>query len=413
MLESHVKLALKVLGRRPFFTAVSLLGVTLTLLVLTVATALFDHAFARHAPEVRQDRTLLVFFLELQGDRASSSGWPGYPLLDRYARGLPGVERMSVSTQIQSAFSYVGGERVRSFLKRTDGDFWRIMAFDFVEGGPYSDEDVASARPVAVINAATRDRFFGGGAAVGRSFEIEGQRYQVVGVVRDVPFLRLVSFADVWVPLTVTRSEAWRRDLRGGFMGVLLARSPADFPSIRSEFRSRMATVDLSGTEFKTARAEAETLFATFARILLRTRHGQGGFVAKLAAILAGLALAFMSLPALNLVNLSVSRALERASEIGVRRAFGASRAALVGQFVLENVLLTLIGGAIALVLTGAALRGLTASGLIPYADLHLNPRVFAWGLAFALVFGVFSGAWPAWRLARLHPVEALRGATR
>jgi putative ABC transport system permease protein len=413
MLRSHVKLALKVLGRRPFFTAVSLLGVTLTLLVLTVAAALFDHAFARHAPEVRQDRTLLVFFLELRGDRATSSGWPGYLFLDRYARDLPGVERMSISTGVKSAFSYVGGDRVRSFLKRTDGDFWRIMAFEFLEGGPYTDEDVASARPVAVINTATRDRFFGSGAAVGKSLEIEGQRYQVVGVVRDVPFLRLVPFADVWVPLTVARSDAWRRDLRGSFMGVLLARSRADFPAIQSELRSRMATVDLSGTEFETASAEAETLFATFARILLRTGPGQSGFVPKLVAILSGLALAFMALPALNLVNLQVSRALERASEIGVRRAFGASKAALVGQFVLENVVLTLIGGGIALVATEAALRALTASGLVPYADLHLNGRIFAWGLFFALVFGMLSGAWPAGRLARLHPVEALRGGTR
>ena len=137
-------------------------------------------------------------------------------------------------------------------------------------------------------------------------------------------------------------------------MGVLLARSRADFPAIQAEFRSRMATVDLSGTEFKTASAEAETLFATFARLLLRTGPsravvgrgaGPGGFVTKLVLVLSGLALAFMALPALNLVNLSVSRALERAGEIGVRRAFGASRAALVGQFVLENVILTLIGG--------------------------------------------------------------------
>jgi putative ABC transport system permease protein len=174
-----------------------------------------------------------------------------------------------------------------------------------------------------------------------------------------------------------------------------------------------VATVDLSGTEFKTARAEAETLFATFARILLRTGPGQGGFAAKLAAVLTGLALAFMALPALNLVNLSVSRALERASEIGVRRAFGASRTALVGQFVLENVILTLIGGAVALVAAEAALRALTASGLVPYADFHVNVRIFAWGVFFALVFGVLSGAWPAFRLSRLHPVEALRGGTR
>lgn len=422
MLRSHVKLAFKVLGRRPFFTAVSLVGITLTLLVLTVVAALFDHAFARHAPEVRQDRTLLVFFLELRGDRATSSGWPGYLLLDRYARDLPGVERMSVSTQAESAFSYVGGDRVRSFLKRTDGNFWRIMAFDFVEGGPYTDEDVASARPVAVINAATRDRFFGKDHAVGKAVEIEGQRYQVVGVVRDVPFLRLVPFADVWVPLTVARSDAWKRNLRGGFMGVFLARSRADFPAIQSEFRARMATVDLSGTEFKTASAEAETVLATFARLLLRTGPsraavgrgaGPGGFVTKLFLVLSGLALAFMALPALNLVNLSVSRALERAGEIGVRRAFGASRAALVGQFVLENVILTLVGGAITLVATEAALRALTASALVPYADFHLNWRIFGWGLFFALAFGVLSGAWPAWRLSRLHPVEALRGGTR
>jgi putative ABC transport system permease protein len=420
MLRSHVKLAFKVLGRRPFFTAVSLVGVTLTLLVLTVVAALFEHAFAPQAPETRQDRTLLVFFLELRGERASSSGWPGYLFLDRYARGLPGVERTSFSTQIASAFSYVGGSRVRSFLKRTDGEFWRIMSFDFVEGGPFTDEDVATARPVAVINTSTRDRFFGGEPAVGRSVEIEGQRYRVVGVVRDVPFLRLVPFADVWVPLTVARSDAWKRDLRGGFMGVLLARRAADFPAIQSEFRSRVASADLSGTEFTTASAEAETLFATIARLLLRTGpsralvgRAESGFAGRLLVVLSGLALAFMALPTLNLVNLSVSRALERASEIGVRRAFGASRAALVGQFVLENVILTLVGAGLALAATEVALRTLNASGFIPYAELHVNVRVFGWGVFFALVFGLLSGAWPAWRLSRLHPVEALRGGIR
>jgi putative ABC transport system permease protein len=58
-------------------------------------------------------------------------------------------------------------------------------------------------------------------------------------------------------------------------------------------------------------------------------------------------------------------------------------------------------------------LRLLTASALVPYGDFHVNLRVFAWGLAFAVVFGVLSGAWPAWRLSRLHPVDALRGGAR
>ncbi len=413
MLRSHLKLALKVLRRRPFFTAVSLLGVGLTLLVLTVATALVDHVFAPFPPEVRQERTLLLSHLELRGKEARFRGWPGYGLLDRHARDLPGVERVAIATLAESAFSYRSGGRARSYLKRTDAEFWRVLSFDFVEGGPFTDDDVDKARRVAVINESTRERFFGNETALGRVIELDGDRYQVVGVVRDVPFLRLVPFADVWAPLTTQRSDAWRDEIRGRMIGILLARSATDFPAIKAEFRSRLADVDLSGTEFEAASAVPETAFESFARIFLSRGPGDDGAAARLGAILVGLALAFMLLPALNLVNLSMSRTLERASEIGVRRAFGASSLQLVGQLVLENVVLALLGGLGALVVAQVALRALTSSDLIPYADLSLNLRVFAWGMGFALVFGVLSGAWPAWRLSRLHPVEALRGGTR
>jgi putative ABC transport system permease protein len=120
-----------------------------------------------------------------------------------------------------------------------------------------------------------------------------------------------------------------------------------------------------------------------------------------------------MLLPTINLVNLNVSRIMERASEIGVRKAFGASSRTLVGQFVVENVLLTLIGGAIGLGLSVFVLQALGASGVVQYARFGLNLRIFAWALATALFFGVFSGVYPAWRMSRLHPVDALRGASR
>jgi putative ABC transport system permease protein len=81
-----------------------------------------------------------------------------------------------------------------------------------------------------------------------------------------------------------------------------------------------------------------------------------------------------------------------------------------VRQFVLENVVLAVIGGLLALAATELSLVALTASALVPYAEFHVNPRIFGWGLGFAILFGVLSGAWPAWRLSRLHPVEALRG---
>ena len=72
----------------------------------------------------------------------------------------------------------------------------------------------------------------------------------------------------------------------------------------------------------------------------------------------------FMALPTLNLVNINLSRILERSSEIGVRKAFGASSRTLVGQFVMENVILTLVGGALALVLSWITLTA--RSGIAP-----------------------------------------------
>ncbi len=117
-----------------------------------------------------------------------------------------------------------------------------------------------------------------------------------------------------------------------------------------------------------------------------------------------------MALPTINLVNINLSRILERASEIGVRKAFGASSLALVGQFLVENILLTLVGGALGWILSAAVLRAINVSGFIPYAEFHLNLRILLYGVLTALFFGVMSGIYPAWRMSRLHPVQALTG---
>ena len=58
-------------------------------------------------------------------------------------------------------------------------------------------------------------------------------------------------------------------------------------------------------------------------------------------------------------------------------------------------------------------LQALNASGLIPYAQFTVNLRVFAYGLGLAVFFGLLSGVYPAWRMSRLNPVSALKGASR
>src|SRR5688500_13347408 len=124
-------------------------------------------------------------------------------------------------------------------------------------------------------------------------------------------------------------------------------------------------------------------------------------------------ALLFITLPTVNLVSINLSRIMERASEIGVRKAFGASSRTLIGQFVMENVVLTVIGGAAAFALATWILAVISSAQFIPYATFSVNLRIFGYGMLLAAFFGIVSGVYPAWRMSRMHPVNALRGGAQ
>jgi putative ABC transport system permease protein len=414
MLGSYLKLAWKVLQRRRFFTFASLFGVSFTLLVLCVAAAALDNVFGPHAPETRLARTLGVYGLAMSGEAEGGgsyarTGFPGYRFLDRYLRDLPGAEKVAIFQLQRSVDSYVSGRKITSYLKRTDGSYWQVLDFRFLEGQPFTEEDERAASPVAVINERTRERFFGEGPAVGGHIEVDGQRFRVVGVVPDVSMLRIVAFADVWVPISTARSDAYEREDVADFMGLVLA-PPERFDGLRREFAERVARAESADpATYDTFHGGLETFFEFASRMLFSNRLEEAK-PGALRGALATAALLFMLLPAINLVNLNLSRILERGSEIGVRKAFGASSRTLIGQFVVESLVLSLLGGVVALLLCFATLRAINASGLVPYVQLTLNWRVFLWGLLFATVFGLISGIYPAWRMARLHPVESLRG---
>ena len=164
--------------------------------------------------------------------------------------------------------------------------------------------------------------------------------------------------------------------------------------------------------EFDTAIGGADTMFEFASRMMIPSQQMESQ-PRKLLVVILSLMVLFMILPTVNLININVSRILERAGEIGVRKAFGASSWTLVGQFVTENILLTLIGGVIGFVGSQFVLKLIADSGLIPYAEFHLNHRFFIYGLLTALFFGLFSGVYPAWKMSRLHPVQALKGTTK
>lgn len=408
-MKNAIKLSLKVLRRRKFFTFVSLFGISLTLVVLMVATAVLDNLFAPRAPESRFDRTLFLLRITQSSPNSRMTSEAGYRFVQEYVKPLSGAERVSAFTNQQSFGIYKGSSKIDVNVKRTDADYWNILDFRFLEGRPYTAQDDASGALVAVITDRMRERVFGGENALDRSFELDGRNFRVIGVVPRVSQTRVTAFSDIWVPIGTIRGSDYRHSLMGGFNAMVLAKSRDDFPRLRAEFATRLRSFPLD-KGFTKVTTGLDTPFEGFARLLDNNGNDNHRTTLIVKAVMVAAALLFMILPALNLITLNLSRVLERASEIGVRKAFGAPRRALIWQFVVENVVLTVIGGVVGFILSVIVLSVITRFELVPNAQFEVNARVFAYGMLLAIVFGVFSGVYPAWRMSRLDPVNALRG---
>ena len=423
MLKNYLLTAWNVFQRRKLFTAINLACIVLTLVVLLVVTALLQEAFYPSGVEHRSNRFLQVHLLEATNDKhtAISRSPLGYRIIDKYLKPMPGVEMVAAVTGLEPTAVIMNGVSTEVNMRHADAEYWRVLDFKVLAGRVPNDDDVAQGRMVAVLAHSMALKLFSDPAPLGRKLETGGQTFTVVGVVEDA--LHLNAFADMWVPLTAYPNTTYRHQMTGRFFALLLARSPDDLPAIRAEVQRIANRMDFAGDpEFTSGQMWADSKIDMFARTLTGSRDvnpetgivipggkGVGGASLVLAGVTL-LMLLFMLLPALNLVNLNVGRIMERSTEIGVRKAFGASNGQLAVQLVLENVLLCLAGGAIALVLAAGVLWWLEAAGPIPYLKVGINPAVFGWGLLITIVFGVLSGVVPALKMSRLDPVHALKG---
>lgn len=408
-MRNYFKLALKVLARRKFFTFISLFGISMTLVVLMVATAVLDNFYAPRTPESKFGRVLCVYRVTLHGPHSTQTGEPGYAFFDRWMRPLKDVEATSVFSNTLPTAVYRGETRIDTDLKRTDAAYWRICDFRFLEGRPFTAEEDAGGAHVAVISDEVRQKLFDGAPAAGRTFTLEGDSYRVIGVVPRVSLTRIAAVSDIWTPIGTSKSSDYRHELMGGFNGLVLAHKTADFPRLKAEFQASLASYPLDRKEYTEVNTGLDTPFEATARSMPWSRsHANSALLLMTMLGIAGTL--FITLPVLNLVTLNLSRIMERAPEIGVRKAFGASRPALVWQFVVENIVLTLIGGLAGFVLTVIALRIINDTNVIPSAVFDVNLRIFGYGMLIAVFFGIVSGVYPAWRMSRLDPVLALRG---
>lgn len=410
MLLHHLKMAWKVLLRRKFFTLLSLIGIGATLMSLLIAVALYDAAAGPHQPETNPDRLLCSTFVTLDMGGGPMRTRPSQWLLSQTLASVRAQAAVGIaSTEPLPVVAYVRGHKLPLNVKAADAGFWQVLNFRFLEGGPYTAGQRGAGRP-AVISAGTARAYFGAAhGVVGRTLVIDQKNYRVQGVVEDVPAVRFHAHADVWVPYDPGSMDVQADNPFGTSEALVLVPTAAAIPAVHRAFERAVAAVPVEPGMRLDLHLQS---FAESVAGRVLARYNWTPDPARLfRGLSAGAVLLLLLLPALNLVTMNVSRIQERATEIGVRKAFGATAGALAGQFMVETLLLTLLGGVVGLALATAVLRGLAGSHLAAYGRIEPNLVVFGWALFGSLVFGLLSGAYPAYRMARLPAIEALKNA--
>jgi len=411
MFKNYLLTAYKVYMRRKLFTLINLLCITLTLVVLLVVTALLQNAFHPSGVEGKSDRFLqVIMFQAIMKDGNGSRTSPvGYKVIDKYLKPMKTAKLVSAVTQPDTVSVYQDDRVTELMMRRADAEYWQILDFKVLAGRVPTPDDVARGRFVAVLNESSAKKLFPDLAAVGQSLNVGGQPFEIIGVVEDV--MHLNAYAEIWAPVTTYPSSEYKNQLFGEFTALILADSAADLPQIKAEVEQIATRIEFDDPNvWSHGYIWADSKLDFFARELIGSRNDADSGAGTLVVVLWVMALLFMLLPVLNLVNLNTGRIMERSAEIGVRKAFGASSSQLVGQLVIENMLLCLVGGVLGLLCTKAVLLWLEGSGLIPYLKVEINLAVFGYGLMITLVFGLLSGVIPAWKMSRLDPVYALKG---
>lgn len=438
MFSNYIKLAWRVLGRNKFFTFISLFGISFTLAILMIIVSFFQSQLGNDAPFQQRDRIVLMNRVKMQRivqdtiievDSAIVQGIMTYDtsyqyseepesttnsmanlhFLNTYFRNLEHAQYASFYVPNVSFNSFVNNTKVVLDLNYTDEYFWDILQYDFIAGRPYDSGMVENAEPVAVITDRLAVEYFGSSAdVVGKVINMDGKNHEVIGLIKK-PNSSIFA-ADIFTPITLmARYPGPIDEYTGAGQAIFLAASLNDVDKLKAEIKDLSNTIPIDIIEnYNKLLLHGRTILENYA-MFMSPRNDPEQARRIFIMVMIGVIGLFVLLPTLNLINLNVSRIMERSSEIGVRKAFGANQRNILFQFVFENVLLTILGGIIGLIGAIVLISIINSGGMMDNIRLSINTKFFLYSIMTILLFGIISGLLPSYRMSKLNIVKALK----
>ena len=418
-----IRQAFTILKQNPLLSTISILGTAFAITMIMAIVITWQTKYADLEPEVNRSRCLYFSAMHVQGKENkdwNNFGKPSAAFMKECIQPLPEVEACTAFSTADVALVSLtdGNNRLKVDAMSTDPDFWKIFELQFLDGKSFTEAERGGDMQSVVISASVARKLFGTTEAAGRQMLLNREVVRIIGVVKDISVTAKDAYAQVWSmyhsnELNVTGWWSYN----GNRTIAVLARTPDDFPAIKQGVEKRVKDVN-AGLEQRQI-----DIMEQPDNIVAHVNHVWSNIGPNLPMLYLqyGIALFIILLvPSLNLCGLSNSRMQQRVSELGVRKAFGATDGTLVRQILNENLVLTLIGGVVGLIFSYLAVYAMrtwlftnsdnigTAGDFSLSMGALFSPAVFVLAFVFCLLINLLSAGLPAWLATRRTIVDSL-----
>ncbi|MBK8635860.1 MAG: ABC transporter permease [Saprospiraceae bacterium] len=434
MILNYFKLALRVMLRRKFFTFISLFGISFTLMVLMLIVSYLNSQFASTPPLTNVNELVIVPNIQLKKEyfdtipkydttvvdgltkidtsfdvksagQSNSTSDLSRRVIEDYLMNLSSSKTISYASNGNNFDLYRNNQKVSISVSYIGPNYFEILDYKILEGRLLNENDNLQSKHVIVITHKLADKLFGKSQKViGQSIEFDNKDFEIVGVVETPKPQNRLFRQNVFAC-----ESLFKEGTDNFYFGncFYIAKGPVDL--IKKDILFAATKIPFQDPEqynelILTPMSYKELFASNFDFSEDPTKAFN-----ILKYILMGIIGFFTLLPLLNLVNLNVSRIMDRSSEIGVRKAFGATDNHILYQYIFENVIQTLLGGVIGLVMALVAIYYINTSGLLNDMELSVSPTFFFYSLLATLFFGLLSGAMPAYIISKSHIVTSLK----
>lgn len=426
-MNNILKQTLTNMRQQPLLTGLTIAGTALAICLMMVVMMTREVDLVDYGNEPYRSRTLYAKDSQYIAD----AGWEAYngalngDVVNAIFLRLKTPEAVAVYAGYMPTLDVntTGEESVPLNVKAVNADFFRVFPLNFIEGKPFTEVECESCLPIALLSRSACRKVFKQETDVkGKEFMIANHVYRVAGVVDDVSTLLRSACADIWVPTTCKEGakhplSAAGVDSKYNFHVAILAKSPADFPKIKNEV-DQLLHIFNKGLEGKRLElmGQPDPREVSVNRVWSNVEPDMTSiYLEYLIKIII-----LLIVPAINIASMTHSRMRQRREEIGIRRAYGATRSSILWQVFAESLLQTIAAGVLGLLLCFVVCVS-AANYIFPRQwhetdvtmtldpSIFFSPELYGWALLFCLVLNTLSSIVPAWRASRDNIVEALK----